>query len=300
MILYRYRQPGWRHASFGLGTNDGLVNLASRDGFRPVQSWAELLALPGLVQRITEAMDNGVPQRVDVPWDQLAAGPAAHLPHLLAPVDRQEVWGAGVTYQVSRLERMKESEAAADVYARVYDATRPELFFKATADRVVGPGGEIRVRADSKWTVPEPELALVCSPDLEILGYTMGNDVSARDIEGENPLYLPQAKIYRGACSLGPGVVLADAEFDPLVQTVGCRIIREGKTLYEDTAPVSRLKRTFEELLEHLGREAVFPHGVVLLTGTCLVPPEDLSLAVGDVVELELSGLGVLRNVVGP
>lgn len=297
MILYRYRKPGWRTASIGIGTADGLVDLTSRDGFRAIQSWRELLGVPNLAAHLERCLE-GYPPRLDVSWAELAAGPVPDRPHLLPPLDTQEVWAAGVTYQASRLERMRESEAAADCYARVYDADRPELFFKAAANRVVPPGGAIRVRADSRWTVPEPELALVCSPDLRIVGYTVGNDVSARDIEGENPLYLPQAKIYRGACALGPGMALAEI-FNPLAEALTGRILRDGAVIWEEQAPVNRMKRSFGDLLEYLGREEDFPEGVVLLTGTGLVPPEAVSLRPGDVVEIELSGLGTLRNPVG-
>ncbi|MCC7495193.1 MAG: fumarylacetoacetate hydrolase family protein [Fimbriimonadaceae bacterium] len=299
MILYRYHVPGSAPPAIGVGTPDGLVDLAGRDGFREVQSWAALLALPELAARLGRAFAGGAPPRVVVAWDELAPGPDPQRPHLLAPVDEQEVWGAGVTYQISRLERMKESETAASVYDQVYTAPRPELFFKAAPRRVRGPGAPIRVRADSRWTVPEPELALILAPDLRIVGYSLGNDVSARDIEGVNPLYLPQAKIYEGACALGPGMVLADG-FDPLAQTLAGRIVRGGQDLWADRTEVSRLKRPLTELVEYLGREQQFPDGAVLFTGTCLVPPEPLSLQVGDVVELTLSGLGTLRNPVGP
>jgi len=296
MILYRYRKPGWKAASIGVGTNAGLVPLTSRDGFRAVQSWAELLAIPRLAAKVKRAMDEGVAHRVDVPWDDLADAPDADRPHLLPPIDRQEVWGAGVTYLISREERMKESETAADVYHRVYDAERPELFFKSTPDRVVAPGGTIRVRPDSHWTVPEPELTVVCNPRMEIVGYTLGNDVSARDIEGENPLYLPQAKIYDGACAVGPGLRLHDGDFEPLAQTLSARIERDGETIWSDTAETVRLKRTLSELVRYLGRELTFPCGVALLTGTCLVPPENISLKPGDQVELALTGVGTLRH----
>lgn len=296
MILYRYLKPGWRAATIGVGTEAGLVPLTSRDGFRAIQSWSELLAIDGLAAKVKRAMDEGVSHRVDVAWDDLAAGPDPSRPHLLPPIDRQEIWGAGVTYLISREERMKESETAADVYRQVYDAARPELFFKSTPERVVPPGGTIRVRPDSQWTVPEPELTVVCNQRLEIVGYTLGNDVSARDIEGENPLYLPQAKIYDGACAIGPGLRLHDGEFDPLAQTLTATIEREGKVLWSDTAETGRLKRTLAELVSYLGRELTFPNGVALLTGTCLVPPESLSLRPGDGVELALTGIGTLRH----
>jgi len=298
MILYRYLKPGWKQATIGVGTESGLVDLTSRDGFRAIQSWTELLHVDELATKVKRAMDEGVAHRVDVLWSDLAPGPETGRPYLLPPVDRQEVWGAGVTYLISREERMKESATAADVYRQVYDAERPELFFKSTAERVVCPGGTIRVRPDSRWTVPEPELTVVCNRRLQIVGYTLGNDVSARDIEGENPLYLPQAKIYDGACAIGPGMRLHDGEFDPLAQTLSARLERDGQTIWKDSAETGRLKRALPELVRFLGRELTFPSGVALLTGTCLVPPESLSLQPGDVVELALSGVGTLRHQV--
>ena len=296
MILYRYLKPGWQAATIGVGTDAGLVPLTSRDGFRAIQSWAELIEVEDLAAKVERAMDEGVEHRVDVTWDGLADQPDPAHPHLLPPIDRQEVWGAGVTYLISREERMKESETAADVYHKVYDAERPELFFKSTPDRVVAPGGQIRVRPDSQWTVPEPELTVLCNRRMEIVGYSLGNDVSARDIEGENPLYLPQAKIYDGACAIGPGMRLHDGEFDPLAQTLAAKIERDGQVIWEDSAETGRLKRSLSELVDCLGRELSFPSGVALLTGTCLVPPETLSLQPGDAVELALTGVGVLRH----
>ncbi len=217
---------------------------------------------------------------------------------LLAPVDRQEVWAAGVTYKRSREARMKESKQAASHYDRVYEADRPELFFKATPHRVVGPGKPIRVRADSRWTVPEPELALVVSPDLRLVGYTVGNDVSARDIEGENPLYLPQAKVYNQCCALGPWVLLADEPLDLEATQVRLTVERAGRTVFEGETRLSQMARTFDELLAWLGRDNTFPDGVVLLTGTGIVPPDDFTLQAGDCVSIEVSGIGTLTNPV--
>lgn len=233
----------------------------------------------------------------------IAAGPIATLPRLsldevtlLAPIDTQEVWAAGVTYERSRAARMSESEYAADVYAQVYEAERPELFYKADARRTSGPGQPIRVRPDSRWTVPEPELVLVLDPDLRIAGYTIGNDVSARDIEGENPLYLPQAKVYAGSCALGPWIVPAEAVADPYALTITCSITRNGEMIWSDATSTGQLHRRLDELVHFLGRADRFPHGVFLMTGTCLVPPESLSLVRGDSVEVTIDGLGMLRN----
>jgi 2-dehydro-3-deoxy-D-arabinonate dehydratase len=218
---------------------------------------------------------------------------------LLAPVDRQEVWAAGVTYKRSKVARQEESVGAAQFYDKVYTADRPELFLKATSERVVGPGGTIRVRRDSRWSVPEPELTLVVSPDLRIVGYTVGNDVSARDIEGENPLYLPQAKVYHGACAVGPVVTLARA-LPPADQvTIRLVIRRAGQTAYDGSTPLTAMARPLTELVDWLGRENQFPHGVLLMTGTGIVPPDDFHLAAGDEVSISISGIGTLTNPVG-
>ena len=218
---------------------------------------------------------------------------------LLAPVDRQEVWAAGVTYQRSKVAREEESAGAARFYDMVYAAPRPELFLKATPERVVHPGKPIRIRADGKWNVPEPELALVISPQLKIVGYTIGNDVSSRDIEGENPLYLPQAKIYRGSCAVGPWVTPASAM--PALAGVGIRLTikRGGTVAFDGSTTLAKLARTCESLVEWLGKELDFPHGAVLLTGTGIVPPDDFTLKVGDVVDIAVDGIGTLSNPVG-
>ncbi len=215
---------------------------------------------------------------------------------ILPPIDEQEVWGAGVTYLRSKKAREDESEQAATFYDQVYGADRPELFFKATPHRVVGQGGLIRVRADSRWTVPEPELGLVLSSSLRLVGYTLGNDVSARDIEGRNPLYLPQAKVYDGCCALGPYVALAD-EFPPLKELeITLKIARDGRTAFEARTPVGNMVRTPDELIGWLGRDNTFPNGVILLTGTGIVPPDDFSLRSGDLVSIGCDAIGQLTN----
>ena len=216
----------------------------------------------------------------------------------LAPIDEQEVWAAGVTYRRSQVARMDESKAGARHYDMVYTADRPELFFKATPHRVVGPGEPIRIRADSRWTVPEPELALVISPEMKLTGFTIGNDVSARDIEGENPLYLPQAKVYRQCCALGPCVLLADEPLDPSATEIRLLIERHGQTVYEGRTCLDQMARSFDELIGWLGRENEFPSGVVLLTGTGIVPPDSFSLQKGDRVHIDVTGIGRLTNPV--
>jgi 2-dehydro-3-deoxy-D-arabinonate dehydratase len=217
---------------------------------------------------------------------------------LLAPLDDQEVWAAGVTYKRSREARERESAGAARFYDLVYNASRPELFFKAPARRVVGPGGAVRIRRDSRWSVPEPELALLVSPTLKIAGYTIGNDMSSRDIEGENPLYLPQAKFYDGACALGPAVTLAGDLPSPDAAVIRLLIARGGAVVFDGATTLAAMHRSFEDLVTWLGRETSFPDGVVLLTGTGVVPPDDFTLAVGDEITMEIAGIGKLTNVV--
>jgi 2-dehydro-3-deoxy-D-arabinonate dehydratase len=217
---------------------------------------------------------------------------------LLSPIDRQEVWGAGVTYERSKQARQEESEQGGSFYDLVYRAERPELFFKATPSRVVGPGEPIRVRQDTKWCVPEPELTLVLSPGLKIVGFTIGNDVSARDIEGENPLYLPQAKVYDACCALGPVVTLAEAM--PPIRDVQIllEVDRDGQTIVRESTSLARMARTLDDLVSWLGRENRFPDGAFLLTGTGIVPPDEFSLATGDIVRISIDGIGTLTNPV--
>jgi 2-dehydro-3-deoxy-D-arabinonate dehydratase len=217
---------------------------------------------------------------------------------LLAPVDRQEVWAAGVTYRRSKVARESESAGAARFYDLVYTAPRPELFFKALAHRVVGTGGTVHVRSDARWSVPEPELALVLSPKLQIVGYTIGNDMSSRDIEGENPLYLPQAKVYDNSCALGPAVTLA-GDLPPRDQvSIRLTVTRGGAIAFDGSTTLAAMARPFEDLVSWLGRENSFPDGAVLLTGTGVVPPDDFSLAGGDRIAIDVSGIGRLENVV--
>lgn len=215
---------------------------------------------------------------------------------LLPPIDAQEVWAAGVTYGQSEEARRQESEGAAIFYAKVYFAARPEIFFKATPHRTVGHMESVMIRADAYWTVPEPELGVVLDRRLQTLGYVVGNDVSSRDIEGENPLYLPQAKIYTGSCALGPGIVLADEIEDPAALTLGMRIWREGAVVFEGVTPLSAMRRSISELTTYLGRANTFPDGVILLTGTSIVPDQEFSLRPKDDIEIWIDGIGTLRN----
>jgi 2-dehydro-3-deoxy-D-arabinonate dehydratase len=214
----------------------------------------------------------------------------------LAPIENQEVWAAGVTYQRSLAARAEEA-VSADPYERVYSAARPELFFKADARRVRGPGQPVRIRADSTWDVPEPELAVVCNSHLEVVGYTIGNDVSSRSIEGENTLYLPQAKVYDGSCALGPGIAFA-WEYSPADRKIGLEIRRGEDVVFRGETSTSAMRRGVEELVEYLGREQTFPAGCVLLTGTGIVPPAEITLRDGDVVTIRIDGIGELVNSV--
>jgi 2-dehydro-3-deoxy-D-arabinonate dehydratase len=212
-------------------------------------------------------------------------------------VDRQEVWAAGVTYAWSREARVRESKSR-ECYVHIYDAQRPELFFKSLGEKVVGPNDWIGLRGDSHWSVPEPELALIVNPSMQIVGYTIGNDVSSRDIEGENPLYLPQAKIYHHSCALGPLIALADDAIDGQNLDVRLVIERGGHPAFEGETSTGRMHRRLEELVGFLGRYAEFPHAVVLLTGTGIVPGDDFTLRDGDVVTIEIDAIGALRNPV--
>ena len=216
---------------------------------------------------------------------------------LLAPVDGQEVWASGVTFERSRSARNEEA-GQVDIYDRVYDALRPELFCKASPGRVRGPGQPIGIRRDSGWDVPEPELGLVADSAGRLVALTVGNDVSSRSIEGENPLYLPQAKMFTGSCAIGPALVPVTQAPDLAALVIELRMVRDGDTLFRDSVPLSAMRRRPEELLEWLFAAMEFPVGVVLLTGTSIVPPPELTLKEGDVVDITVSGVGSLTNPV--
>jgi len=231
--------------------------------------------------------------------NSIQTGAASNLPTpVLAPIDGEtEVWAAGVTYKQSEQARMEES-GTPDIYAKVYAAKRPELFFKATPHRVAGPDAPIVVRTDSTWDVPEPELVLAVNAHAEIIGYTIGNDVSSRSIEGENPLYLPQAKVYAGCCGLGPGITPAWEVSDPYNLTINLAIERNGQVYWEGETSTRELKRRFDELVTYLFLENDFPDGVFLYTGTALVSERQFTLEPGDVVQIDIDQLGTLRNPV--
>ncbi|MBS4219502.1 fumarylacetoacetate hydrolase family protein [Bacillus sp. FJAT-49711] len=221
--------------------------------------------------------------------------------NLELPINAQEVWASGVTYLRSKDARNYESqgsEPSVSFYDKVYVAERPELFLKSTDKRTIGPNESLYLRSDSTWQIPEPELGLVVDGLGNIVGYTIGNDMSCRDIEGENPLYLPQAKMWKHSCSIGPAILLAETVEDPYAFDIKCTVFREGEKIFEDAASTSQLKRKYEELVEFLQRDNELFPGTVLLTGTCIVPPNDFTLKDGDVVEIVISGIGLLRNPV--
>jgi 2-dehydro-3-deoxy-D-arabinonate dehydratase len=219
---------------------------------------------------------------------------------ILAPICSQEVWAAGVTYFRSRNARMDESQSSGggDFYDRVYSAERPELFFKATPHRVVGHRGNVAIRDDAHWSVPEPELALLASPSGAIIGYTIANDMSSRDIEGENPLYLPQAKVYDRSCGLGPGILISPAP-DPASTEIALTIFRAQAKFFSDSIKLTEMKRDFSTLLHYLYRNNSFPTGCFLLTGTGIVPPDSFTLMHGDEIHICITGIGTLINTVG-
>jgi len=269
------------------------IGIVEVDGIQPLElgggqyrSLAEILESDNPAETVRFLVDHNSP-RV-----------ALSSVSLLSPLDEQEIWAAGVTYKRSRAARMEESVSSATVYDRVYSADRPELFFKSLAYKAVGPDKPVRIRRDSKWNVPEPELALVIDRRMQIVGYTIGNDMSSRDIEGENPLYLPQAKVYDGACAVGPWITLP-AAMPPREQIeIRMAVIRSGKIAFEGRTTAGELNRTFESLVEYLGRDQTFRHGVVLLTGTGVVPDKDFTLEPADVVNISIAGIGMLANPV--
>ncbi|HTJ11906.1 MAG TPA: fumarylacetoacetate hydrolase family protein [Dinghuibacter sp.] len=218
---------------------------------------------------------------------------------IVAPIGSQEVWAAGVTYLRSKAARMEESKDSGGsvFYDKVYDAERPELFFKATAQRVSGHGNFVRIRKDSTWNVPEPELVLVISSSGKIIGYTIGNDMSSRSIEGENPLYLPQAKVYERCAGLGPGILVTPGPIAPTTE-IYMSIGRARERVFEGRITIDKMKRKHEELVEFLYRECAFPHGAYLMTGTCIVPDNSFTLQRHDKISIRIDGIGVLVNMV--
>ena len=279
MQINRYRELDGGRVLVGVSTEDRVWPL-------PVESLGELLSLP--LKEIREVVTAA---------ERAPAIEAATL-HPMPPVDgRTEVWASGVTYQRSREARVEES-GDGDVYTRVYDAVRPELFFKSVAWRAVGDGDPIGVRADSDSNTPEPELALVLNAAAELVGLTICDDVSSRTIEGENPLYLPQAKVYTASCALGPGIRPIWEVGDPTDLAISCTITRDGEPVWSARTSTAMLHRRLDDLVEHLYRALAFPYGAILSTGTGIVPGLDLSLRDGDVVRIEIDGIGTLTNPV--
>jgi 2-dehydro-3-deoxy-D-arabinonate dehydratase len=270
-------------ALFRIDVGDGIVRVARGDVDTGPTELVQLDDFAGLdAAALRTALDGS------------AAGPIPPNARVIAPVGpTQEVWAAGVTYERS-LEARSEEAADATPYDLIYVAERPELFFKAPGWRVRGPNESIAIRADSGWDVPEPELGLVLDPKMNVIGYTIGNDVSSRTIEGENPLYLPQAKVYDGACALGPALVAADRVEPPF--DIRVDIVREGASVFSGETSTAKMRRSFEELAAYLGRALPLPHGAILLTGTGIVPDTSVTLREGDVVRIEIDRLGVLEN----
>jgi 2-dehydro-3-deoxy-D-arabinonate dehydratase len=253
-----------------------------------ITSWDNLIAREDILASLRQLIQSVKPLGDSAPGD------------LLPPIGSQEVWAAGVTYYRSRNARMEESKSAGggDFYDRVYQAERPELFFKATPHRVVGSNGKVAIRADASWSVPEPELALFITPGGKIAGYTIGNDMSSRDIEGENPLYLPQAKVYDRSCALGPCLLIAEEPL-PASTEIAIEIRRDGAVAFSGATALKEMKRKPEELVEYLYRANSFPHGCFLLTGTGVVPPDSFTLKYGDEIRITIAPIGTLVNVVG-
>lgn len=252
--------------------------------------WDSIVTCDHLTAHLSEVIQNSRP----------LTGKSVADFHLKPPIESQEVWAAGVTYFRSRDARMEEAKNAGggNFYDRVYNAERPELFFKSTAHRVVGAGGKVAVRSDAKWSVPEPELALLVGPTGKVLGYTIGNDMSSRDIEGENPLYLPQAKVYDRSCSLGPGVLVTATPL-PSSTEIRLQIRRSGREVFTGSTPLSSMKRDVRTLVDYLYRDNSFPNGCFLLTGTGIVPPDSFTLLHDDEIRITIEPIGTLVNFVG-
>ena len=281
--LCRFQQDGGR-PMVGVITELGAV---SDLGYAGISAITEVLEAHDPVAKVDEALGD----------ENLPAYPLSDVT-LLSPIEGQEVWAAGVTYLRSKSARMEESDFSATAYDRVYDAERPELFFKSLPGKVIGPGGEVGIRADAKWNVPEPELTLVFSSKKKLVGYSIGNDMSSRDIEGENLLYLPQAKVYDKSCAVGPCIVIGPGEAEVRQWTIGVKITRKGDVVFEGETSIDQIKRSFEELTDFLCRSQTFPDGAALLTGTGVVPNDDFTLEAGDEIDIAISGIGNLKNTV--
>jgi 2-dehydro-3-deoxy-D-arabinonate dehydratase len=295
--IVRYWNPDVQGPALGAVNTDTVIALSESLGLEDAS--LEALLRRAAEQKLSpeDLVLRAVPtQTAQLSLDELNVSPDPAKPHLLQPVVAEEVWASGVTYERSRKARESES-VVKDVYERVYDAVRPEIFFKATPSRCVGPNMAVGIRRDSRWSVPEPELALVIDANLRIVGFTLGNDMSSRDIEGENPLYLPQAKVFAACCSLGPAVLLAHDDA-PKEFPISCRILRGGKQVFQGEASTRQMRRRFEDLVHYLGRCNRLAPTTVLLTGTGIIPPNEFSLQEGDSVEISSPPIGILRNPV--
>jgi 2-dehydro-3-deoxy-D-arabinonate dehydratase len=270
------------HVRAGLIHENSVLDLSAAE----VRCIADLLESDDLPTRLAELA------RRDLPRHTLGTV------RLLTPVERQEVWAVGVTYVRSKNARMEESDFSANAYDKVYEAARPELFFKSLPEKVAGPGEPVGIRRDARWSVPEPELALVINSRGQIAGFTIGNDMSSRDIEGENLLYLPQAKIYDRSCAVGPFIAIGANESEARTWNIQLAIERCGEVAFQGETCVAQIKRTFRELVEYLCRSQTFPNGAVLLTGTGIVPGDDFTLQEHDLVRITISGVGTLQNPV--
>jgi 2-dehydro-3-deoxy-D-arabinonate dehydratase len=264
-----------------------------------------LLPYPGFMELVKEADERGVTPLRLIEDSIAGTQPVEEVLEdlkLLVPIVAPEVWASGVTYEKSRDARNYEATGGkaeeATCYDKVYDAERPEIFFKSTAARTIGPKDPVYLRSDSQWQIPEPELGLVLTETGKIVGYTIGNDMSCRDIEGENPLYLPQAKVWKNSCSIGPAIRLAETVEDAYNFQITCRIYRDGQLTVEGTANTAQLKRKFVELVSYLKKDNELFDGTVMLTGTCIVPPNEFTLQDNDQIEIEISTIGVLTNPV--
>jgi 2-dehydro-3-deoxy-D-arabinonate dehydratase len=294
MRLVQFHDPA-RGQRLGVIEGDRVIDITSSE----IGSTADLLAASGGEARALTALVaslRGGAAGEGHALSDLDRVPAPDVAHLLAPVSPPEVWACGVTYKRSAEFRDQETGKEVGIYDQVYMADRPELFFKATAARCVGPGAPIRLRADSTFTAPEPELALLLNAEGSIVGYTLANDVSAWDIERENPLYLPQSKIFLGCCALGPWLVTPDDVADPYGVQLSCEITRGGVSVFSGSASTAQLNRRFEQLIGYLLRDNAIPNGTVLLTGTGIIVPADVPLRPDDVVSIGAEGFGTLRN----
>ena len=293
MRLARFWVPG-QGPRLGVCVGETVRALVSSDS-SPLESFEALIErADGAHRRLTDAVSQLLTQGPGYSYRDLDRPPSPEAPHLLLPVVPPEVWAAGVTYERSREARLAETTTVG-IYDKIYDAERPELFLKATASRCVGPNAPIGIRVDSRWTVPEPELAVVLDAEGTVLGYTLGNDMSARDIEGENPLYLPQTKIYRASCSIGPTILVTDEPVEGRL-TLWCRIERQGREVFRGEVSTSRLRRPVSELVTYLRRANDVPPMTVLLTGTGIVPPDEFACEQGDLIEIGADPIGILRN----